>query len=321
MIIESIVKKQNYTSTDLGIILPTKDRPEQLKKALQSISDQTVSCGRILVVASGTSVESVVMEFSNSLPVEYIQSSLPGQVRQRNIGIKELNSLTKLVAFLDDDVFLFPDAFEKIIQFINSKETEIGGVGFNIISAKKDRSVFRKFMNLDILRQGQVLASGYNTSIINVSQSIRTSWLNGGATVWKQEIVKNNVHQEINSYHAIREDVIFSYPIGKKHSLYICAEAKAVHAHITSNVASTQYFGLGRKSALWHIYFVTINADLSLSKCISMLFFTSSVRAFLFLFRINVAQFFFNVGRLWGMLSGLFYLTKKGKLISILSDW
>ena len=97
-----------YTSKDISFIIPTKDRPEKMKNLLESISLQTGSFGRIIVIDGGKSVRDIVLSFAGCLPVEYHECSPPGQIRQRNMGISLLDDRTPLVGFLDDDIVWNP---------------------------------------------------------------------------------------------------------------------------------------------------------------------------------------------------------------------
>ena len=73
---------------------------------------------------------------------------------------------------------------------------------------------------------GKVMKSGNNTSISNVKESIRCEWLNGGGTVWRQDILKKYPHDEVKSSWAVCEDLIYSYPKSKKYPLYVCQNSK-----------------------------------------------------------------------------------------------
>ena len=75
---------------------------------------------------------------------------------------------------------------------------------------------FRGFLGFSSEKPGQVLKSGFNTSINNVTENIEVQWLNGGSGVWRQNILLNNTSQEINTRWAAYEDLIFSYPLGKQ---------------------------------------------------------------------------------------------------------
>ena len=83
MIIKSS-KFLKYNSNELALIIPTKDRPVQVKRHLQSLVTQNCELGRVIVVASGEDIEEIVLSFKALLPVEYYRSE-PGQIRQRNL--------------------------------------------------------------------------------------------------------------------------------------------------------------------------------------------------------------------------------------------
>ena len=105
------------------------------------------------------------------------------------------------------------------------------------------------------------------TSITNVKQNIKSDWLNGGATVWRREILRDNLHAEINSGWAVYEDLIFSYPVGKKYPLYISKDSKIeVDNPLTSDDNLQTYRYRGKTQCIWGAYFVSINQDMSISK-------------------------------------------------------
>ena len=76
----------SYISTDIAIIIPTKDRPREVRRLLKSISELDCKVGRIIIIASGQDIQHVVMSFADRIPVEYF-SSESGQIKQRNKGI------------------------------------------------------------------------------------------------------------------------------------------------------------------------------------------------------------------------------------------
>ena len=179
-----------YNTKDLAVIIPTKDRPVQVKRHLQSLVGQKCKLGRVIVVASGQDIKNVVLDFNNRLPVEYYRSE-PGQIRQRNLGISKLDEGTKLVAAMDDDVTYHEDAVVEMIRFWNETKPDTGGVGFNIINLPKmEHNWLRGLLGFSSKNHGQVLKSGFNTSISNISENIQVQWLNGGSTVWRQNILQ-----------------------------------------------------------------------------------------------------------------------------------
>ena len=61
---------QYYESSDLAIIIPTKDRPKEINRLLNSIYELDCKAGRIIVIASGMDITNQVMLFSDKIPVE-----------------------------------------------------------------------------------------------------------------------------------------------------------------------------------------------------------------------------------------------------------
>lgn len=256
---------KKFLSTDLAIIIPTKDRPQSISNLLSSLVRQSQPCGRIVIVASGVSIQNVIDHFAEDLFIDYIHSNIAGQIRQRNLGIQRLDERTTLAATLDDDIVLEDRAIEEMINFWNGGDHKMAGVGFNIVNEPKHQfSRLKKLIGLSWHQPGKVLASGWPTSICQVDRTIQTEWLNGGATVWRQDILTSRMHKEIKSKWSVFEDLIFSYPISKSNSLFICAEAKVEHKHIVDQKVSENLSRYrGRCMMLWALYFVHLNSDLS----------------------------------------------------------
>lgn len=109
---------------DTTVIIPTKDRLEMLKRAVNSISLQTLLPRKVIIV-DDCSYEKVTIEsfieFPN-LDISIITNnkSLGGAVC-RNIGIKKSN--TQFLSFLDDD-----DAWDKtyLAEIKNANEGYVG---------------------------------------------------------------------------------------------------------------------------------------------------------------------------------------------------
>ena len=63
-----ITHQNSYKTEDIAIIIPTKDRPEEVKRLLQSIASLDCKVCRIIIVASGQDIQDVVMAFKPFLP-------------------------------------------------------------------------------------------------------------------------------------------------------------------------------------------------------------------------------------------------------------
>lgn len=253
-----------YTGKDIAVLVPTKDRPEHIKELLNSLICQTEPVGRIIIVASGIDIADTISAYSKKLHIEYCYSQESGQIRQRNIGIGKLDDRSPLVACIDDDIVLDSHAIKEMIKFWNNAPVNTGGVGFNINNDHIERTSFmRGIFFLSSRKPGRVLLSGCNTPISNLKDNIRSQWLNGGSAVWQKDVLINNRHKEINTKWAIGEDLIFSYPLGKKFPLYVCANATVRHNHDNHPKNNKWYYFYGNTQTLWVYYFVRSNKELS----------------------------------------------------------
>ncbi|MBW2207013.1 MAG: glycosyltransferase family 2 protein [Deltaproteobacteria bacterium] len=313
--------KKTYTGKDLAFIIPTKDRPEKVRNLLQSIAKQGMPCGRIILVDGGSSIKSIVEAFSDRLPVEYYRCDPPGQIRQRNMGIALLDGSTPLVGFLDDDIVLVDGALLEMIAFWNRVGPNTAGVSFNIVSDHSSFPSWAKAVVKRILpRQGKVLSSGYHVSIENVDAHIKSQWLCGGATVWRQDILKEYRNREIPSQWAIGEDVMFSYPVGKAFPLYVCADAKVRHEHVYDHNVKRKHRYYGRTVILWRFFFVESYPELSRSAFLMMMSTEIAMRVLIGLISMRKQDLQFALGQIEGALAGLRATWGGKKLIHLLDD-
>lgn len=297
--------KKQYVAADMAFIVPTKDRPAQIEKLLESLSRQTQTCGRIIVVDGGSSIEHIISGFRGRLELDYIHCSVPGQIRQRNMGISALGEKYGLVGFLDDDLVLESDALEKMVGFWNRVEDDTAGVGFNITNVPPFRHFpILGFFFMSSAKPGRVLKSGFNVSIGNVPEDVRSQWLGGGYTVWRSYILHLCPQDTLNTRWAIGEDLRFSYPIGKKHPLYVCASAKVRHEHVYDQAPPGKvHMYRGRKGVVSQFYFVQLHAeDFSRLACLWMLLGKCTLRFVRACLKADLHSLFQAFGEMGGFL-------------------
>ncbi|MEK7613553.1 MAG: glycosyltransferase [Patescibacteria group bacterium] len=120
--------------TKVSVVIPTFNRSEFLKHAIQSVLDQTFQDFEIIVVDDGDiDSASVVEKFSDSR-ITYIQHQTPrrGGSAARNTGIKVASA--PLVAFLDDDDTWVPEKLQ--LQYDAFRDSD-SNVGFCFSGIKK----------------------------------------------------------------------------------------------------------------------------------------------------------------------------------------
>jgi len=289
-----------YTIKDICVIIPTKDRPQYITNLLESITKFNREIGRVIIIASGEDIKNVISQFKNKLPIEYIHTKESGQIHQRNLGIAMLNDDTKLTACIDDDIEFCEGSFSAMIKLWNDVPVETAGISFNIIDNTSSESKLNfKINNLIKIKPGKVFVTGGTTSINNVAETVSTQWLCGGATVWRQSLLLQYPHKEVKTKWAIGEDLIFSYPIGKKYPMYVCAKAKVTHNHhpYATNDRDWHYM-YGRTQTLWIYYFVSQNKELSRLLFMLYLFTRLIVKLFFGLVKRNNNNIYFVKGSL-----------------------
>lgn len=310
-----------YSCNDLAIIIPTKDRPKKILELLESIALQKNRAKRIIIVASGQNISDIVSSFSSRLSVEYYHTNLYGQLIQRNIAIDKLDQSTRLVCFFDDDLVLEEDALENMISFWNESDKDTAGVSFNVINNPEHKcSTIQRILNLSVPEQGKVLKSGMTTPCSPTEKDIRTQWLCGGATVWRQEIIKKYPQNKIKAKWAIAEDLVYSYPIGKKYPLYVSSKSCVRHEHVFDYVDSEREYFHGMVQTLWWFYFVESNEDLSRTLFIFVTITKIIGRSLLGILTSDKNRVKFSVGQSQGLFLSLKALLRGQDLMGLLID-
>src|SRR5436190_15914876 len=95
-----------------SIVIATFARPTALRDALASVQKQTRQPANIVIVDASAGDESQEVAKSFDLPIVYRRAEQASAALQRNQGFREVE--TPLVAFIDDDVVLAVDVFEKL---------------------------------------------------------------------------------------------------------------------------------------------------------------------------------------------------------------
>ena len=100
----------------VSAVIPTRDRPEELRRLLASLRDQTVPLKEIIAVDAGDKFNADEMHRTYAdLPLKVLRSS-PSVCRQRNIGIRHAGS--EFVFLCDDDMEVPPDYIATIVKFL-----------------------------------------------------------------------------------------------------------------------------------------------------------------------------------------------------------
>lgn len=242
---------------EIGYVVPTKDRPDDLRKLLSSLAAQTVMPAQIVIVDGGDSPVQCLLAEHPDLPLTYVREYPPSLARQRNAGMSALRPDIGVAGYLDDDLELAPDATERMLDFWKAAGPKVGGAALTIVNQPlrgRLTGLLSEIFLLNGCKQGKVLASGFATSIQPSDRTERTDWLYGGATLWRREVIRAFDYDEWYVGHGYLEDLDYSYRVSLDFELYVVAEARCWHW--PKPVRTEQNVTLGRQQILNRVYFV-----------------------------------------------------------------
>jgi GT2 family glycosyltransferase len=243
------------TDNTLAYIIPTKDRPDELRCLLASLRTQTAMPDQIIVVdGSQPDIKPVIKEFTD-FNITYVRVFPPSLAKQRNAGIAAVESAITLAGFLDDDLVLEPNATEKMLAFWDKTDEKTGGAGFAVVNQPiAFSSKVGRLFNIDHPKPGRILKSGFQSQIPPLSTLTETDWIYGGATVWRRAVINQFSYDDWYMGHGYLEDVDFSYRVKQLYKLYIIGGADVYH--YSKPIIITAEFMIGKQQVLNRYYFV-----------------------------------------------------------------
>jgi hypothetical protein len=226
------------------IIIPTKDRPQELDNTIKYLSLNKFFFKKIIIVDASTLKKKIIIEKivkKYDLNIQIINSR-PSTCVQRNIGFNFIKN-EKYIMFLDDDNIFYPDAFYRMKEFLKSRNDFVG-VAFNQI-CKNKKNFLEKIKKNKILdyfgvyssKKGGFARSGWQSKFINFNKNMNVEWLPTRAVIYKCNAVKNIRFDENLGIYGYLEDLDFSLELKKKGSLMVCSKAKYRHDQVVNRLS------------------------------------------------------------------------------------
>ncbi|OGH05872.1 MAG: hypothetical protein A2W22_02785 [Candidatus Levybacteria bacterium RBG_16_35_11] len=230
-----------------SIIIPTKDRTDDLKNCVRSIIKQTVLPQELIIVdASSDSIGAVNQEnckkiIEDKVKLIYIKST-PGSNRQRNTGAD--HACGEIIFFIDDDIVLKEDYFEKILEVYEIKKAlNTGGVqGTTILNYFNQTWISRTFRKLffmtraSISEKSRFLPSLGYVYISMPKEIIEVEAMSSGLCSYYKNIFNEFRFDE--KFEAC-QDLEISYRVSRKYKLFQTPYALLTHNHSTSTHLSS----------------------------------------------------------------------------------
>jgi glycosyltransferase involved in cell wall biosynthesis len=108
----------------VSVIVPTFNRPDMLRRALQSVLDQSFKRFEILVANdAGEGVESIVQHMNTAQQITYVRHDRNrGLAATRNTALRLARG--KYIAYLDDDDMYYPQHLETLVGVLEKQGCE-----------------------------------------------------------------------------------------------------------------------------------------------------------------------------------------------------
>ena len=222
-----------------SIVIPTKNRPEELRKMFASLMIQTKLPDQIIVIDQSSDDKIIKNELKRVLKKKEIEFNYLCNNKIKGLVEAKFYSLNyckyEIISFFDDDIVLQSDYIEKI-DFTFEKYPEVIGANGVILNMPKKNYLKRLFFK--ITHVGIFSDNRYEVvnSINKKTKPFLVNTLSGGLSSWRKEVLKQVDFDVKNHFHSY-EDKEFSIRVNKKYpnGMYIIPQAKLNHFHSEIN--------------------------------------------------------------------------------------
>ena len=225
----------------LSIVIPTKNRPNELLAMLKSLIIQTHLPDQIIIVDQSlkeNTIEDKLLSLLglNKIKLNYIHDqNITGLVNAKAFAIK--HNTCDIISFFDDDIILEP-GYLKEICFAFKQYPKINGANGLILNTPNQNIIKRLFFrstHLGLYKDNRQRSSKQCLRD-NLHTPKQVNNLSGGLSSWRSEVFKKVKFDVLNKFHCF-EDVEYSIRFEKKFpdSMFLIPGAKLYHFHATGN--------------------------------------------------------------------------------------
>lgn len=218
----------------ITVIVPTKNRPLDLLKAIDSIylqtrlPDECIIIDQSVIAESYDSIFDLSLSF-NSIRLDYVcDTNINGLVEAKEVGVRR--SSGNIILFLEDDIVLSRDYIEQIENGFSSNPNMMGCCG--VITNEPYRNLLYKFL-FTLFHRGiyRDVRFGITGKYLNKKTPfIQSNMLSGGTSAWRRDVFNRISFDTCNGFH-MYEDIDFSTRVYVAYhgQLYINTNARLEH--------------------------------------------------------------------------------------------
>lgn len=269
----------------ISLIICTYMRPKPLRILLQSVEKQSKYPFEILVIDGSENLEtSIMLKVNNFEKLNYfhVDPQFRGLTKQRNFGINQVSKDSEIVAFLDDDVVLEQDYFERLADTFTIYPDALGVGGYIINESKCEfvgnnyipktnefyydgwkrlegsRFIARKILGLDSDCSPGFLpefSHGRSVSFLPPSGKVyKVEQLMGGVSSFRKTVFDQVRFSNYFEGYGLYEDADFTLRVSKIGQLYLNTAAKLSHYHDPSGRPNQFKYGKMVVRNGWYVW-------------------------------------------------------------------
>lgn len=242
-------------------IIATRNRPELVLTAVRSLVEQTVLPRELCIVDSSDEtparpdIERLCAEAEIAL--DYVHPAPRGLTIQRNVGIDRTRG--DPVFFVDDDVWLAPDAHEQILAEYERWGPELGGVRGTRLRPPLPNRLAVLWRRLFVMggwwpeASGRMRGGFFAEDAIDLAEPRPVEFFTGLLMSYRREVFEHERFDENLAGYAFKEDSDFSYRVGKRGYLLV-QTPKARIDHLKTDSQRLAPFDFQRMNVAHQLY-------------------------------------------------------------------
>jgi glycosyltransferase involved in cell wall biosynthesis len=265
-------------SLTVSVIIPTKNRPGDLARTIETLLQQTVQPLELIIVD-----QSPEPTFTRpiSIPLTCIHDpSLSGASVARNVAMDHARG--DIWLFLDDDVLLEPQFIEEILKAYNTSVTGVSGIIMNYLTPPLKQRLWETVFQIGPFhddRQGI-----YRDAVrLRDSSPIRVRQFTGGLMSFRAATARHYRFDSNLTGASPGEDIDFCARLPKGNILLLSPRARLIHNRSPASRDSTHWISVDAqvasymherhwKAGLWNnLCYEWLNAGYAIAAAVSSL--------------------------------------------------